>query len=72
MLGNKGWRMNIWLSLKAAAAKISVSVDTINRRALEWQDEPVPGRIRFKRLKLGEDTRQERRYFEPDVEALLK
>jgi len=27
--------MNIWLSLKAAAAKISVSVDTINRRALE-------------------------------------
>ena len=47
--------MNIWLSLKAAAAKISVSVDTINRRALEWQDEPVPGRIRFKRLKLGED-----------------
>jgi hypothetical protein len=64
--------MNIWLSLKAAAAKISVSVDTINRRALEWQDEPVPGRIRFKRLKLGEDTRQERRYFEPGVEALLK
>jgi len=45
--------MNIWLSIKAAAAKVSVSVDTINRRALEWQDEPVPGRIRFKRLKLG-------------------
>ena len=45
--------MNIWLSLKAAAAKVSVSVDTINRRALEWQDEPVPGRIRFKRLKFG-------------------
>jgi hypothetical protein len=59
-------------SRKAAAAKISVSEDTIDQRALEWQHEPAPGRIRLKRLKLGEDTRQERRYFEPDVEALLK
>jgi hypothetical protein len=64
--------MNIWLSRKAKAAKISVLGDTIDRRALEWQNERVPGRIRFKRLKLDEDTRQERRYFEPDVEALLK
>lgn len=63
--------MNIWLSRKAAAQKVSVSVDTIERRSVPWQEEPVPGRLRYKLLKLGEDTRQERRYFEPDLEALL-
>lgn len=31
----------------------------------------MPGKIRFKLLKLGEGTRQERRYYKPDVEALL-
>jgi hypothetical protein len=30
-----------------------------------WQSEPVPNRIRFKFLKLAEDTRKERRYYEP-------
>jgi len=63
--------MNIWLSRKEAARKVSLSVDTIERRSVPWQDEPVPGKLRYKLLKLGEDTRQERRYFEPDVEALL-
>jgi len=63
--------MNIWLSRKEAARKVSLSVDTIERRSVSWQDEPVPGKLRYKLLKLGEDTRQERRYFEPDVEALL-
>jgi hypothetical protein len=63
--------MNTWLSRKDAAQKISVSVDTVERRAVPWQDKRVHQRIRFKLLKLAEDTRQERRYFEPDVEALL-
>ena len=63
--------MNTWLSRKDAAKKISVSVDTVERRAVPWQDQRVPQRIRFQLLQLAEDTRQERRYFEPDVEALL-
>ena len=63
--------MNMWLSRREAARKISVSVDSIQRRAIRWQDEPVPGRLRYKLLKLGEDTRRERRFFESDVEALL-
>jgi hypothetical protein len=46
-------------------------VDSIQRRAIWWQDEPVPGKLRYKLLKLGENTRRERRFFEPDVEALL-
>ena len=63
--------MNIWLSRREAARKISVSVDSIQRRAIRWSDEPVPGRLRYKFLKLGEGTRLERRFFEPDVEAFL-
>jgi len=63
--------MNIWLSRKQAAAKISVSVDTIERRAIAWQKDPVPNRLRYKMLKLGDDTRQPRRFYEPDVEAML-
>jgi hypothetical protein len=60
-----------WLSRKGAAEKLDVSVDTIERRAIPWQDEPVPGKLRYKHLKLGEETRQERRYCEEDLEALL-
>jgi len=53
--------MNYWLSRREAAAKVSVSVDTIERSPVPWQDEPVPGKLRYKLLKLGPDTRQERR-----------
>ena len=60
-----------WLSRKGAAEKLDVSVDTIERRAIPWQDEPVSGKLRYKFLKLGEETRQDRRYCEEDVEALL-
>ena len=63
--------MNIWLSRKQAAQKIGVSVDTVDRRATPWQSEPVKHRVRFKLLKLDENTRQERRYYEADLEALL-
>ena len=60
-----------WLSRKGAAEKLDVSVDTIERRVIPWQDEPVPGKLRYKYLKLGEETRQQRRYCEEDLEALL-
>jgi hypothetical protein len=64
--------MNIWLSRREAARKISVSGDTIERRAIPWQDEPVPGKIRWQFLKLGQNTWRDRRYFEPDIEAFLE
>ena len=60
-----------WLSRKGAAEKLDVSVDTIERRAIPWQDEPVLGKLRYKYLKLGEETRQDRRYCEEDLDALL-
>jgi integrase len=50
---------------------IDVSTDTILRRAVPWQPEPVRHRIRYKLLVLDTGTRQERRYFASDVESLL-
>lgn len=63
--------MRKWLSLSEAAEYLDVSDDTILRRATLWQDESVPNRIRFKYLKLDEDTRRERRYWVEDLDAML-
>jgi hypothetical protein len=60
-----------WLSRRGAAEKLDVSVDTVERRAIPWQEEPVTGRLRYKYLKLGDQTRQDRRYCEEDLDALL-
>ena len=61
----------IWLSVSSAAEFLDVSTDTILRRATDWTDSPVSGKVRCKYLKLGEGTRMERRYYRPDLEALL-
>jgi hypothetical protein len=71
---------NLWGSLSKAAAVVDVSDDTILRRAVEFtedpdeiEDHPCPARkVRFKRLDLGEGTRQERRYYLPDVRKWLR
>ncbi|MGD0259338.1 MAG: hypothetical protein ABSD29_05870 [Verrucomicrobiota bacterium] len=61
----------VWLSLAKAAEYLDVSKDTVLRRAVEWTDEPVPGKVRTKYLVLGADTRQDRRYYLPDLERWL-
>ena len=61
----------VWLSLAKAAEYLDVSKDTVLRRAVEWTDEPVPGKVRTKYLVLGADTRHDRRYYLPDLERLL-
>jgi len=38
---------------------------------LGWHKGSVSNRIMYKFLKLGEDTRQQRSFFEPDIEARL-
>lgn len=66
---------SVWGRLARAAQSVDVSTDTILRRAVEFPAKasqidlhPVPkGRIRFKKLKLGDDARQERRYYLPDL-----
>lgn len=60
-----------WFSLGSAARYLDVSADTINRRATPWCDNPVPGKLRWKLLKLGEGTRMERRYLRDDLDAML-
>ena len=63
--------VTIWLSAKEAAKKLSVSTDTIERRAIPWQDAGEPYKVRYKYLVLGEGAEPVRRDHEPDVEALL-
>jgi len=63
--------ITIWLSAKEAARKRSVSTDTIERRAIPWQDAGAPYKVRYKLLVLDEGAEPIRRYYEPDVEALL-
>ncbi len=63
--------ITIWLSAKEAAKKLSVSTDIIERRAIPWQDASEPYKVRYKYLVLGEGAEPVRRYYEPDVEALL-
>lgn len=55
-----------------AAAHVRLSVDTIERRGIPWQPEPVQFKIRVKYLCLDEDTRELPRFYFPDVDALLK
>lgn len=63
--------ITIWLSPREAAKKLSCSTDTIERRAIPWQENAVRYKIRFKFLVLDEGGEPTRRYFEPDLEALL-
>lgn len=61
---------SFWGGLNKVVGIIDVSEDTILRRAAEFkgdvndiQNQPCPeGKVRFKMLRLGKATRQERRY----------
>ena len=62
----------VWLSLAKAAEYLDVSKDTVLRRAVEWTDEPVPGKVRTKYLVLGADTLHDLPHWhEPARVALL-
>lgn len=63
--------MNMWLSRKEAAKLIFVSVDTIKRRAIPWNDDSIEGKIRWKWLVLDANGRKLRRYFRPDMTAMM-
>lgn len=63
--------INVWLSPREAAKKLSVSTDTISRRGIPWQDDRMPFKLRYKLICLDEGDSGGRRYFEPDCEALL-
>jgi hypothetical protein len=70
---------NLWVSLSKAAEFIDTSNPTILRRAVyfaknveEIDEYPCPeGKVRYKKLKLGKATRQERRYYIPGLRRWL-
>jgi hypothetical protein len=62
----------VWLSAKEAAKKLSLSTDSIERRAIPFIETHIPHKIRYKFLQLDEGGEMVRRYYEPDCEALLK
>lgn len=69
----------LWVSLSKAADFVDLSKPTILRRAVYFdkraQDIDLyscpEDRVRYKRLKLGKGTRQERRYYVPDLRHWL-
>lgn len=62
----------MWLRGKDAAEHLGVSRDTIERRAVPWKASSVPHRIRYKMLALDEESEPVRRYYLPDLEAMLR
>jgi len=72
-------KRTLWASLSGAAEFIDLSPDSILRRALEYRGDPdeihlhpcPEGMVRYKKLKLGKNTRQERRYYLPDLTQWL-
>lgn len=61
----------LWLRCKTIAEILDVSRDTVERRAIPWQDHPVRHCFRYKLLELSPDTDPERRYYLPDVKTFL-
>jgi len=61
----------MWPLPSGAAEHLDVSNDTLRRRATQWQNDPVIGKVRWTYLKLGDNTRMERRDYVPDFDALL-
>jgi hypothetical protein len=57
--------ITMWLGGKDAGAYVGRSRDWAETCATPWDDEPVPGRIRYKYE--GAD----RRYYRPDLDAKL-
>lgn len=59
-----------WVGITNAAALIDSSTEYIEDRATPWPDDDavVPGSVRY----LVRGVKRERRYFVPDVEALLE
>lgn len=62
----------MWLSGKDAGAYIGYSRDTVEIRAIPWQPTHVLHQIRYKLVQLDEKGPKVRRYYQPDLDALLQ
>ena len=62
----------MWMRVIDAASFLGLSSNAVEERAIPWQDEPMPHRLRYKLLVLEADAKPRRRCFRQDVEALLR
>ena len=62
----------MWFRGKEGSEFVGISRDTLERRAIPWQPQPVPYKVRYKLLVLDEGAQPVRRYYRPDLEALLR
>jgi hypothetical protein len=69
---HRSLNQKLWVRAKTAADVVDVSRDTVERRGIPWQDHPVPHRLRYKLLRLSEETEPERRYYLPDLRNFLE
>jgi hypothetical protein len=66
--------VNVWLTIADAARKLSISEDSISRRAIPYTpgSSPVAGKVRYKDLYLDTGKKEGRRFLESDLELMLK
>src|ERR1700690_711991 len=64
----------VWVKCVTVADYLDVSRDTIERRAIEWDDKVgyVPHRFRYRLIELNEGKPGQRRYYFADAEAFLR
>lgn len=60
-----------WMTRREAAAYLRTSVQSIDRRLVEWQPRPIKKRLRFRRLDWAEDGAAPIRILAEDVYAAL-
>jgi hypothetical protein len=61
-----------WVKCATLCAYLDISDDTVTRRAVAWQDDPVPHKFRFTEMVLNEGKEPEKRYWFPDAKAFLR
>jgi hypothetical protein len=60
--------VSMWLGGRDAGAYLGYSRDWVEIRAIKWQPDHVPGRIRYKKNKENGD----RKYYVPDLDSFLE
>src|SRR3974390_903443 len=61
-----------WVRCSTLCNYLDISDDTVLRRAVPWQDDPVPHKFRFKELLLDGGGEPQKRYWFPDAVSFLR
>jgi hypothetical protein len=61
-----------WVKCATVCNYLDISDDTVLRRAVPWQDDPIPFKFRYKEMTLDAGGKPEKRYWLPDVVGFLR